>query len=450
MTEYLPINTYTDPPAVLTGGSVPNTGDPVTFSVVANPPGWVDPGKPVIILMIDTDKVSHPELMLVTSNTGTSWTASRLFGASNPGSFQTHANGSYIYFPTTKELLEGNFAAITHASEHINGGDDELEIADLPTAETDTSKVLAPDGAGGVEFRAEAATATDATISTSDITTNNVTSSKHGFAPKSPADATKFLNGAATPAYAQVKDSDLATTDITTNNVSTSKHGFAPKGDGNAAHYLDGSGAYSTPAGSGMTNPMTTQDDIIIGGASGTPARLAKGTDSQVLTVDPTTHHLVWATPSRQPFKHTILKGNGNKTTTSATFVAIDTTNLPYLTLAGCAVGDIIECKFTGQWYTSTSTTRLCALDVEVDRPTSANERVGEGCDTGTWVETFDFTFRHFFNMTARYVVNEAGTHGFRPMWLTSGSTLTLANGTSGNDDSVVMFSVENLGPVTA
>jgi hypothetical protein len=45
-------------------------------------------------------------------------------------------------------------------------------------------------------------------------------------------------------------------------------------------------------------NPMTTQDDIIIGGASGALTRLAKGSDGQVLTVDPTTHHLVWATPS--------------------------------------------------------------------------------------------------------------------------------------------------------
>lgn len=43
---------------------------------------------------------------------------------------------------------------------------------------------------------------------------------------------------------------------------------------------------------------MTTQDDLIVGGASGAAARLGKGTDGQVLTVDPTTHHLVWATPS--------------------------------------------------------------------------------------------------------------------------------------------------------
>lgn len=86
---------------------------------------------------------------------------------------------------------------------------------------------------------------TDAQIASTDITTNNVTSTKHGFAPKSPADATQFLNGAATPAFSAVKDSDLSTTDITTNNVSTSKHGFAPKGSGAVDSYLNSNGAYS-------------------------------------------------------------------------------------------------------------------------------------------------------------------------------------------------------------
>ena len=46
-----------------------------------------------------------------------------------------------------------------------------------------------------------------------------------------------------------------------------------------------------------MANPMTTQDDLIVGGASGTPSRLAKGTDSTVLTIDPVTHHLKWSAP---------------------------------------------------------------------------------------------------------------------------------------------------------
>lgn len=46
-----------------------------------------------------------------------------------------------------------------------------------------------------------------------------------------------------------LSDGGLSLTDVTTNNVSTSKHGFAPKSDNNAAHYLDGTGAYSTPSG---------------------------------------------------------------------------------------------------------------------------------------------------------------------------------------------------------
>src|SRR4029079_19268249 len=58
----------------------------------------------------------------------------------------------------------------------------------------------------------------------------------------------------------------------------------------------------STHSGSAHTDfiaksLLTTQDDIIVRDASA-PARLAKGTDGQVLTVDPTTHHLVWATPT--------------------------------------------------------------------------------------------------------------------------------------------------------
>src|SRR6478736_1634707 len=71
---------------------------------------------------------------------------------------------------------------------------------------------------------------------------------------------------------------------------------------GNAVH--DGS-LYSCTthgllykSGFDALSPMTTQDDLIVGGASGTRTRLAKGSDGQVLTVDPSTHHLVWATPT--------------------------------------------------------------------------------------------------------------------------------------------------------
>lgn len=43
-------------------------------------------------------------------------------------------------------------------------------------------------------------------------------------------------------------DRNLQTSDITTNNVSTTKHGFAPKGDGSTTKFLNANGAYSTPS----------------------------------------------------------------------------------------------------------------------------------------------------------------------------------------------------------
>jgi hypothetical protein len=41
---------------------------------------------------------------------------------------------------------------IAHADRHENGGSDALYIDDLPTVETDTDKVLVPDGSGGVAW----------------------------------------------------------------------------------------------------------------------------------------------------------------------------------------------------------------------------------------------------------------------------------------------------------
>lgn len=49
-------------------------------------------------------------------------------------------------------------------------------------------------------------------------------------------------------------DKNLKTSDNTTNNVSTSKHGFAPKSPNVATQYLDGTGNYSIPAGGATLN----------------------------------------------------------------------------------------------------------------------------------------------------------------------------------------------------
>lgn len=74
--------------------------------------------------------------------------------------------------------------------------------------------------------------------------------------------AGKFLRSDGTdPSWQAPTDADLSTSDITTNNVSITKHGFAPKAPNVATQYLDGTGAYSTPAG--LTNPITYIDGTV-------------------------------------------------------------------------------------------------------------------------------------------------------------------------------------------
>lgn len=67
-------------------------------------------------------------------------------------------------------------------------------------------------------------------------------------------------------------DATLTFTDITTNNASTTKHGFAPKLSGNAAQYYSGTGVYSIPTVGGSSP--------VVGGA------VTGGTPGSVLQVD--------------------------------------------------------------------------------------------------------------------------------------------------------------------
>lgn len=151
--------------------------------------------------------------------------------------------------PLASPALTGNPTAPTQAP-----GDNTTKIATDAFVTAAVAAGAAPVTSVFTRIGAVVAATNDyseAQISFTDITTNDVTSTKHGYAPKSPADATKFMNGAATPAYALVKDSDLSTSNVTTNNVTIAKHGFAPILPNDAAKYLDGTGAYSVPSGTG-------------------------------------------------------------------------------------------------------------------------------------------------------------------------------------------------------
>ena len=56
-------------------------------------------------------------------------------------------------------------------------------------------------------------------------------------------------------------------------------------GDAAALKFLKADGTWAVPAGTGMSNPMTTAGDLIYGGSGGTPTRLAAGTNGHVLTL---------------------------------------------------------------------------------------------------------------------------------------------------------------------
>lgn len=123
----------------------------------------------------------------------------------------------------------------------------------------DTDLVAISESAGGGSYVSKSVTGanikalvTDANLTTTDITTNNVSTTKHGFVPKAPNDATQFLDG--TGAFDTVKDTDLSLSDNTTNDVSAARHGFVPKLPNNTTTFLRGDGTFATPAAGGLTN----------------------------------------------------------------------------------------------------------------------------------------------------------------------------------------------------
>lgn len=61
------------------------------------------------------------------------------------------------------------------------------------------------------------------------------------------------------PNATALPDGGLTLTDVTTNNSSTSNHGFLKKLDNSAAHFMDGQGNWSTPAGGTAGAPLFVQ-----------------------------------------------------------------------------------------------------------------------------------------------------------------------------------------------
>ena len=157
----------------------------------------------------------------------------------------------------------------------------------------------------------------DASISVTDVTTNNASTSMHGFAPKAVAPAANVLNvvgiangetvytdksifdatAPTTQAFGDAassgtsliaahrdhkhamptnpSDASISVTDVTTNNASTSMHGFAPKAVAPAANTLNVLG---------IANGETTIANKLILDASTTPSTQAYGDTATIGT----------------------------------------------------------------------------------------------------------------------------------------------------------------------
>lgn len=110
------------------------------------------------------------------------------------------------------------------------------------------------------------------------ITVNGVTLSGSS-APTLAVTGTTTVSGANTGDQT-ISDATISISDITTNNSSTSKHGFLKKLDNNSAHFMDGTGAWSTPSGGG--GGFTTIGDATTGTAAfdGSNGTVLTGTTS--------------------------------------------------------------------------------------------------------------------------------------------------------------------------
>lgn len=202
-------------------------------------------------------------------------------GGSSANGALSYTQSGLITFDRSSAVPDVPFAVAAGADKVANLDADKLDGLDstafalagaTPTLHATTHK------SGGTD-----AIKLDELAAPTDVVTLNASSTKHGLAPKSPADAMMFLNGAATPAYAAVKDSDLATTDVATNNAATTKHGFLKKLSNIATEFMNGAGNWAVPASSPDTEVTTTstgaQNDFAPGLVGNTILRCNNASD---------------------------------------------------------------------------------------------------------------------------------------------------------------------------
>jgi hypothetical protein len=119
-----------------------------------------------------------------------------------------------------------------------------------------------------------------------------------------------------------IAESVITFTDITTNNVSTTKHGYTPKLDNDTAHFLNGQGGWTAPSVSAAVATDAIWDakgDLAGGTGANTAAKLTVGSNGTILTADSgETTGLKWAVNSSTVVQATC---QGRLTLTSGTTI---------------------------------------------------------------------------------------------------------------------------------
>lgn len=134
-----------------------------------------------------------------------------------------------------------------------------------------------------------------------------------------------------------VTETDLNLSDVTTADVSTVKHGLAPKAPNDASKFLNGVGAYAVPAGA---SPLTTKGDLY--GRAAADARVPVGTDGFVLTADSSQAlGLKWATVGAGGLIFQSAEVDTSEASSSATYTDLATVG-PQLSIAVGASGILV------------------------------------------------------------------------------------------------------------
>ena len=246
--------------------------------------------------------------------------------------------------------------------QEVKDGDIEVTVTedDIDSGEATSGQVLAANGEGGAEFtdpityesKPAASGGTDVSL----VTTGekyNWDNKQDAITRDQPVNLAMVVG---LDSQDNVVTGEVRAVNIDSGNASSGQV-LTADGSGNAA--------WQTPSSGGMSNPMSAAGDIIVGGANGTPTRLAMGSAGQVLKVNAAGTGLEYGAGGggggAQLYLHTMI-------ISSYTICFISNSSTPVSIVGGIRNYTIIPAAFRNDYTCS-----LIGYDVELITPMEQN-----------------------------------------------------------------------------